>query len=156
MKSPITNLHSGLPWWLSSKESVCQCRRRGFDPGSGRSLGGGNSNPLRYSCLENPMDGGAQQATIHGVVRVRHDLATIPPPLAKNGLPKNESYSKKTSARLSCKLLERKQLKGWPVYRVWEWGWAPVTGVYLQHILSYFISYLLILLYMSLLNKLES
>ena len=36
-------------------------------PGSGRSPGEGNGNPLQYSCLENPMDGGAWQATVHGV-----------------------------------------------------------------------------------------
>ena len=37
-------------------------------------------DPLQYSCLKNPMDRGAWQATIHGVARVRHDLATKPPP----------------------------------------------------------------------------
>ena len=36
-------------------------------PGSGRSPGGGNGNPLQYSCLENPMDRGAWQATVHRV-----------------------------------------------------------------------------------------
>ena len=36
-------------------------------PGSGRSFGGGNSNPLQYSSLENPMDRGVRQATVHGV-----------------------------------------------------------------------------------------
>ena len=40
----------------------------------------GNGNPVQYSCLENPMDRGAWQATVHGVARVRHDLATIQPP----------------------------------------------------------------------------
>jgi len=46
----------------------------------GRSLGEGNGNPLQYSCLENPMDREAWQATVHGVTRVGHDLATKPPP----------------------------------------------------------------------------
>ena len=36
-------------------------------PGSGRSPGGGNGNPLQYSCLNNPMDRGVWQATIHAV-----------------------------------------------------------------------------------------
>ena len=40
-------------------------------PGSGRSPGEGNGHPLQYSCLENPMDGGAWQATVHGVVKSR-------------------------------------------------------------------------------------
>ena len=44
-------------------------------PGLGRSPGEGNGNPLQYSCLKNPVDRGAWQATVHGVVsqRVRHD-----------------------------------------------------------------------------------
>ena len=42
-------------------------------PGSGRSSGEGNGNPLQYSCLGNSMDKGAWQATVHGVERVRHD-----------------------------------------------------------------------------------
>ena len=42
--------------------------------------GEGNGNPLQYSCLENPMDRRAWQATVHGVARARHDLATKPPP----------------------------------------------------------------------------
>ena len=37
----------------------------GLIPGSGRSPGGGNGNPLQYSCWENPMDRGAQKATVH-------------------------------------------------------------------------------------------
>ena len=40
----------------------------------------GNGNPVQYSCLENPMDREGWQATVHGVARVRHDLATIQPP----------------------------------------------------------------------------
>ena len=38
-------------------------------PGSGRSPGGGNGNPLQYSCLGNPMDRGACWATVHGVTK---------------------------------------------------------------------------------------
>ena len=39
----------------------------------------GNGNPLQYSFLENPMDRGAWQTTVHGVARAGHDLATKPP-----------------------------------------------------------------------------
>ena len=49
-------------------------------PGSGRPPAEGNGNPLQYSCLENPMDKGAWQATVHGVARVGHDLVTKPLP----------------------------------------------------------------------------
>ena len=48
-------------------------------PGLGRFPGEGNGNLLQYSCLENPTDRGAWQATVHGVARVGHDLATKPP-----------------------------------------------------------------------------
>ena len=52
-----------------------------FIPGTGRSSGGGHSSPLQYSCLENPKDRGAWQATVYGVARVGHKLATkLPPP----------------------------------------------------------------------------
>ena len=42
--------------------------------------GGGNGNPLQYSCLGNLKDRGAWWATVHGVARVRHNLETKPPP----------------------------------------------------------------------------
>jgi len=43
----------------------------GSIPGSGRSPGGGHGNPLQYSCLENPMDRGAWQATVHRLSKSR-------------------------------------------------------------------------------------
>ena len=55
-------------------------REQGSIPGLGRSPGEENGNPLQYSCLENPMDRGAWQATVHGVTRVGHELITKPPP----------------------------------------------------------------------------
>ena len=44
-----------------------EIRDTGLTPGSGRSPGGGYGNPRQYSCLENPTDGGAWQATVHRV-----------------------------------------------------------------------------------------
>ena len=64
-----SNLPQRTPWWLSGKESACQCRRPGFDPWVGRFPGGGNGNPLWYSCLENPTDGGTCQATVRRVAK---------------------------------------------------------------------------------------
>ena len=57
------------PWWLSGKESSCQGRRYSSVLGLGRSPGGGNGNPLQYSCLGNLMNRGAWQATVHGVAK---------------------------------------------------------------------------------------
>ena len=61
------------------KESACNAGDLGSIPGLERSPGEGNSNPFQYSCLGNPMDGGAWQATVHVVLRVGHDLSTKPP-----------------------------------------------------------------------------
>ena len=63
----------GLPCSSVGKESACSAGDPGSIPGPGRSPGEGNGNQLQYSCLENPMDGEARQATVHGVARVRHD-----------------------------------------------------------------------------------
>ena len=52
------------------KESACNAGDRGSIPGSGRSHGEWNSNPLQYSCLGNPMDRGAWQITVHGVAEL--------------------------------------------------------------------------------------
>ena len=56
------------------KASACSAGDLGSIPGLGRSPGEGNGNPLQYSCLENPMDGGAWWATVHGVAKNRTRL----------------------------------------------------------------------------------
>ena len=70
----------GFPCSSVGKKSACNAGDLGSIPGSGRSPGEGNGNPLQYSCLDNPMDRGAWQATVtvHGVARVGHDLAMKP------------------------------------------------------------------------------
>ena len=57
------------------KESACNEEDLGSIPGLERSPGEGNSNPLQYSCLENPMDRGAWGATVHGVAKNRTQLS---------------------------------------------------------------------------------
>ena len=74
----------GFPHSSVGKESACKAGDLSSIPGLGRSPGEGNDNPLQYSCLENPMDRGAWWATVHGVIRVRHDLMTKPPLLINN------------------------------------------------------------------------
>ena len=51
------------------KASAYNAGDPGSIPGSGRSPGEGNGNPFQHSCLENPMDGGAWEATVHGVAK---------------------------------------------------------------------------------------
>ena len=57
----------GFPGGSDGKASACNVGDPGSIPGLGRSPGEGNGNPLQYSCLENPTDGGAWWATVHGV-----------------------------------------------------------------------------------------
>ena len=61
------------------QEIACNTAAPGLIPGSGRSPGEGNGNPLQYSCLGNATDRGAWQATVYGVAKARHDLASKPP-----------------------------------------------------------------------------
>ena len=57
------------------KASAYNVGEPGSIPGSGRSPGEGNGNPLQHSCLENPMDGGAWWAAVHGVMKSRTRLS---------------------------------------------------------------------------------
>ena len=61
--------NEGFPGGSHSIEFVCSAGDPGSMPGSGRSPGEGNGNPLQYSGLENSMDRGAWQATVHGVAK---------------------------------------------------------------------------------------
>ena len=61
----------GFPGGSEVKVSARNAGDLGLIPGSGRSPGEGNGNPLQYSCLKNPMDGGAWWATVHGVGKSR-------------------------------------------------------------------------------------
>ena len=59
----------GFPHSLVSKESACNAGDPGSIPGSGRSPGVGNGNPLQYSCLENPRDRGTWRAVVQGMAK---------------------------------------------------------------------------------------
>ena len=66
-----------FPSSSGSKASACSAGDPGLIPASGRSPGEGNGTPLQYFCLENPMDGGAGYATIHGVAKSRTRLSNF-------------------------------------------------------------------------------
>ena len=70
-----TLLGRGFPGGSEVKASACNAGDLGSIPGSGRSPGEGNGNPLQYSCLENPMDGGAWGAIVHGVAESQTGLS---------------------------------------------------------------------------------
>ena len=86
MKPQTLNLYSisierkplGFPGGSDSKASAYSVGDLGSIPGSGRSSGEGNGNPLQYSCLENLMDGKAWWAIVRGLKRVGHDGVTEP------------------------------------------------------------------------------
>ena len=69
------SLEAGFPGGSDSRESTCDVGDLGSIPGSRRSPGEGNGNPLQYSCLENPMDRGAWWATVHGVAKSQTQLS---------------------------------------------------------------------------------
>ena len=72
-----TSYYKGFPGGSNGKAFACNAGNLSLIPGSGRSPGEGNGNPLQYSCLGNPVDRGAWQAIVLGnLKRVRHDLPT--------------------------------------------------------------------------------
>ena len=80
LKIPFVSQFSiqlGLPCSSNGKESACNVGDQGSIPGSGRSSGEWNGNPLQYSCLKNSIDREAWRATVRGVTkRLRHDWMT--------------------------------------------------------------------------------
>ena len=71
----ITILKAGFPGDSVGKESACPVGDPGSVPGWGRSPGEGNSYPLQYSCLGNPMDRGAWRAAVDGVAKNQIQLS---------------------------------------------------------------------------------
>ena len=72
--------------------SAWDAEETGSIPGLGRSPGEGNGNPLQYSCLENPMEGGAWWATVHGVAKSQTRLSDFTHSLTQ-GLNKIEQLN---------------------------------------------------------------
>ena len=71
----MESMYSSFPGGSDGKESACSVGDPGLIPGSGRSPGKENGNPLQYFCLENPMNRGAWQATVHGVAKSQTQLS---------------------------------------------------------------------------------
>ena len=76
MQPSPASIISHMSFEISANQPKCNAGDLGSVPGSGRSPGEGNGNLLQYSCLGNPLKGGAWQSTAHGVARVGPDLAT--------------------------------------------------------------------------------
>ena len=71
LKSCMLGFSMGFPGGSDDKESAFNVGDLGSIPGLGRSPGGRHGNPFQYSCMENPMDRGAWQATVHRVTKSR-------------------------------------------------------------------------------------
>ena len=69
-----------FPGGSVDKDIACSAGDTGLIPGLGRYPGRGNGNPLPYSCLENTLDRGAWQATVHGVTKSQTLVARPSPP----------------------------------------------------------------------------
>ena len=74
-KTPPFLSTQGFPGGSEVKAPACNVGDLGSIPGWGRSPGEGNGNPLQYSCLENPLDGGAWWATVHWATKSRTRLS---------------------------------------------------------------------------------
>ena len=72
-KSYFLSIYNGFPSSSDGEESAYNAGDLGSIPGSGRSPGEGNGNPLQYSCLGSPMDREVWQTTVLGLQSFRHD-----------------------------------------------------------------------------------
>ena len=75
-RTRLSNWTESYPGGSDGKKSACNAGDLGLIPGSGRSPGEGNGNPLQYSCLENSMDRGFWQAAVQGSQRIEHKWTT--------------------------------------------------------------------------------
>ena len=136
-------------------------RGPGSVPGSGRSPGEGNGNPLQYACLENPMVRGAWQATVHGVTKSRKWLSTQGRHQPTHPLPCSTARSP-TSSRIAPRPCHMRVLPFFflfyflPIFKLWKawemkikppywpnkiplwagWGFQPNIKPQLSHLLD--------------------
>ena len=102
----------GFPGGSEVKASACNAGDLGSIPGSGRSPGEGNGNPLQYSCLENPMDGGAWWATVHGVTKSQTQLSEFTHSLTQEKCKRNKAVTQSVSTAT--------ELTAFPFLRVFQ------------------------------------
>ena len=105
VKNPPANRRDTGDAGLIPKESAYNAGDRGSIPGSGRSPGEGNRNPLQDSCLGNPMDRGAWWATVHGVTKSQTWL----------NMHTQQQFS------TYFKILGKSNLLSKKSFHVWEW-----------------------------------
>ena len=131
--------HRGFPGGSGGKAPACNARDPGLIPGSWRSPGEGNGNPLQYFCLENSMDRGAWQATAHRVGKVRHDWATntfhrhFHLVSVIGGLPRYSNAWKPVQEACWCPVSFPSLTLQWWFLFPSAWGWGVGGGVKRTH-----------------------
>ena len=112
-------------------------RDSGSIRGSGRTPGRGNGNPLQYSCLGNPMDRGAQLATVHGVTKSWTQLSTIQPTFCSSSCfqPPIKNYTLPTTSQNFViqnqkARTKRQEGRGEDLPREAEFVHAKMTGIH--------------------------
>ena len=121
----ICSRDHSLPRWLSVKKLPANAGEAGSIPGSGRSYRVGNSNPLQYSCLENPMDRGAQWATVHEVTKSQTWLRSL-----------NRDHSSAKPQIFIIKAFIEKNC--WSLLYVSQWEWPFKSRVFRCHCQCFF------------------
>ena len=106
-----------FPGGSEVKASARNAGELGSIPGLGRSPGEGNGNPLQYSCLENPMDGGAWWATVHGVAKSRTQLSDF-----------TSGWAEACRLQPTAQKRDREELPHARGQRLWPRGATPVQG----------------------------
>ena len=138
----------GLPRWLSCKEYTCQAGDTGLTPGLGRSPGEENGNPLQDSCLGNPMDRGAWQATVHGWGHMELDMTerlnhnkyipcNMPATGAVTGWDSSQSDTEDKENQISRSSVLRARMvfagRDWHQSQLPEhWTWSVTQGLILR------------------------
>ena len=100
-----THTYTGLPHWLSGRESTCNAGAAGdvgLIPGSGRSPAGEHGNPLQYSHLENPMDRGPGGLQSIGLQTVRHNWSHLAHTYTYIHIHTMEYYSTSKKNTVTC------------------------------------------------------
>ena len=121
------------------KASAYNVEDPGSIPGLGRSSGEGNGNPLEYSCLENPMDGGAWQATIYGVTKSWTQLSDFTSPHLSSFMYHECLANIYCILGIGLVLEESKLIKEWsPLSRSSEFN---MEGSHLTQLMSYMKQY---------------
>ena len=125
LRMTIIKKSTGFSGGSDGKDSACNAGNLGSIPGSGRSPGEGNGNPLQYSCLENSMDGGAWQAPIPGVTFCFHTWRTEVSHVVELK-PSWESQGWLQRGERTSPILKKEEFAGQQI------GWQNSRAVYLE------------------------